>query len=100
MMVGERANTMARLFNNREGFTTADDALPDRLFEPLESGKLAGVSILDAHLRWISFLRSFQFLTITRLALFSSIMWITICLSKTGGLDNLGLRWVGVERPD
>ena len=38
-------------------------------------------------MRWISFRRSFQFLTLTRLALFSSIRWITICLSKTGGDD-------------
>ena len=28
--VGERANTLARLFNIREGFTKADDTLPQR----------------------------------------------------------------------
>lgn len=43
--VGERANTMARLFNQREGFSTADDSLPDRIFEPLQNGKLEGIAI-------------------------------------------------------
>jgi aldehyde:ferredoxin oxidoreductase len=38
MELGERATTMARMFNVREGFTRADDYLPDRLYEPLEPG--------------------------------------------------------------
>jgi aldehyde:ferredoxin oxidoreductase len=42
MKVGERHSNMARLFNNREGLTTDDDTLPDRFFEPLEDGPLAG----------------------------------------------------------
>ena len=42
MKVGERANTMARIFNLREGFTAADDTLPQRMFEPLQNGPLAG----------------------------------------------------------
>jgi aldehyde:ferredoxin oxidoreductase len=42
MMVGERTTTLARLFNTREGFDRKDDALPDRLFEPLETGSLTG----------------------------------------------------------
>jgi aldehyde:ferredoxin oxidoreductase len=42
MMVGERTTTLARLFNTREGFDRKDDALPDRLFEPLETGSLKG----------------------------------------------------------
>ena len=45
LKVGERANTMARIFNNREGFTTADDTLPPRLFEGLQNGKLEGVAV-------------------------------------------------------
>jgi len=43
--VGERAVNMARVFNVREGFTRADDRLPDRLFSPLENGALAGTAI-------------------------------------------------------
>ncbi|MBU2260824.1 MAG: aldehyde ferredoxin oxidoreductase family protein [Proteobacteria bacterium] len=42
MKVGERTVTMARVFNLREGFGRRDDTLPDRLFEPLESGALQG----------------------------------------------------------
>jgi aldehyde:ferredoxin oxidoreductase len=45
MKVGERSVTMARVFNLREGFGRKDDTLPDRLFEPLESGALKGVGI-------------------------------------------------------
>jgi aldehyde:ferredoxin oxidoreductase len=45
LKVGERANTMARIFNNREGFTTADDTLPPRLFQGLQNGKLEGVAV-------------------------------------------------------
>lgn len=45
MKVGEKSNVMSRLFNLREGFTRADDNLPQRMFEPLENGKLEGVSV-------------------------------------------------------
>jgi len=36
--VGERAWTLTRLFNLREGFGRDDDSLPERLTRPLESG--------------------------------------------------------------
>ncbi|HVN53477.1 MAG TPA: aldehyde ferredoxin oxidoreductase family protein [Anaerolineaceae bacterium] len=42
LKIGERAINLARIFNLREGLTPADDALPPRLFEPLENGPLAG----------------------------------------------------------
>jgi aldehyde:ferredoxin oxidoreductase len=42
MTAGERAVTMARVFNLREGLGRKDDTLPDRLFEPLENGPLQG----------------------------------------------------------
>ena len=45
MKVGERATTMARAFNVREGFTKDDDQLPERLFQPLESGSLKGTKL-------------------------------------------------------
>ncbi|MBA7595085.1 hypothetical protein ES703_02044 [subsurface metagenome] len=45
MKVGERATTMARAFNVREGFTKDDDQLPERLFQPLESGPLKGTKL-------------------------------------------------------
>jgi aldehyde:ferredoxin oxidoreductase len=42
LTIGERGTNLARLFNAREGFTRKDDTLPERLFEPLENGALAG----------------------------------------------------------
>jgi aldehyde:ferredoxin oxidoreductase len=42
MKAGERAITMARAFNVREGFTKDDDWVPERFFEPLEGGPLKG----------------------------------------------------------
>jgi aldehyde:ferredoxin oxidoreductase len=45
LQIGERATNMARVFNTREGFSRADDALPERLFQPLENGTLAGQSM-------------------------------------------------------
>ncbi len=42
LRVGERATNMARAFNVREGFSRKDDQLPERLFQPLESGALKG----------------------------------------------------------
>jgi aldehyde:ferredoxin oxidoreductase len=45
LLWGERGLNLARAFNVREGLTAADDTLPDRLFQPLESGAFAGVAI-------------------------------------------------------
>jgi aldehyde:ferredoxin oxidoreductase len=39
--VSERILTMFRIFNIREGFTTADDKLPARCFEPTIGGPLS-----------------------------------------------------------
>jgi aldehyde:ferredoxin oxidoreductase len=41
--IGERATNMARVFNAREGFSRKDDNLPERLFQSLENGPLAGL---------------------------------------------------------
>ncbi|MFC2018991.1 aldehyde ferredoxin oxidoreductase C-terminal domain-containing protein, partial [Chloroflexota bacterium] len=40
--VGERAETMARAFNAREGITRARDVLPERFFDPLPAGPAKG----------------------------------------------------------
>jgi aldehyde:ferredoxin oxidoreductase len=47
LKVGERACTMARMFNIREGFTKEDDVMPKRLLEPFSSGPLKGVAIKE-----------------------------------------------------
>ena len=41
---GERAMTLARFFNLREGFTDKDDVLPKRFYEPFVTGPLTGVA--------------------------------------------------------
>ena len=43
--VGERAVTMARAFNVVRGFTSQDDQLPERFFEPMRAGTLKGHAI-------------------------------------------------------
>jgi aldehyde:ferredoxin oxidoreductase len=45
--IGELSLTMARLFNNREGFGVADDVLPEQAMKPHVSGVLSRVR-LDA----------------------------------------------------
>ncbi len=45
MKVGERIMNMTRIFNLREGFTSDDDRLPDRFFQPHTSGALAETAI-------------------------------------------------------
>ena len=45
LAVGERAQTLSRLFNLREGFTAEDDRLPKRVMQAFEEGPLAGVEI-------------------------------------------------------
>jgi aldehyde:ferredoxin oxidoreductase len=45
MKVGERNNTLARVFNNREGFGPGDDVLPDRLHEGIGNGALKGSKV-------------------------------------------------------
>ena len=45
LRTAERIVTLMRLFNVREGFTAADDVLPERWFQPKKDGVLADVSI-------------------------------------------------------
>ena len=44
-MPTERSNVMARVFNNREGFTPKDDTLISRWFEEMPGGPLKGKRI-------------------------------------------------------
>ena len=45
LKVGERAVTLARAFNMREGLTHADDQLPQRFFQPTTVGALKETAI-------------------------------------------------------
>jgi aldehyde:ferredoxin oxidoreductase len=50
--VGARAQTLARLFNLREGFTAEDDWLPKRVMKAFKSGPLTDVEITPEALAW------------------------------------------------
>lgn len=45
LRIGERATNLARVFNVRCGLGPDADRLPDRLFEPLPAGPMAGIGI-------------------------------------------------------
>jgi len=45
LKIGERAYTLKRCFNVREGITRKDDTLPKRLMAPLTSGPTKGVKV-------------------------------------------------------
>jgi aldehyde:ferredoxin oxidoreductase len=50
--VGARAQTLSRLFNQREGFTAEDDWLPRRVRKAFKEGPIAGVEINDEDFAW------------------------------------------------
>ncbi len=51
LKLGERRLNMLRTFNCREGFTEADDVLPEKFFKPLEgNGTAAGTFVSKEHL--------------------------------------------------
>lgn len=52
LAVGERAQTLARLFNLREGFTAEDDVLPRRVMTAFDSGPIEGEGIADEDFAW------------------------------------------------
>ncbi len=52
LAVGERAQTLSRLFNVREGFGVADDRLPRRVMKAFERGPLADIEINDEKFSW------------------------------------------------
>jgi aldehyde:ferredoxin oxidoreductase len=52
LAVGARAQTLARLFNLREGFTADDDKLPRRVMKAFKSGPLAGIEVSDEAFHW------------------------------------------------
>ncbi len=45
LRIGERAATLSRLYNLREGWTAQGDVLPQRFHEPFASGPLAGTAV-------------------------------------------------------
>ena len=51
MKLGERRVNMFKAFNVGEGFTTDDDWLPQRMFEPIQSGPLKGNTFSEDELK-------------------------------------------------
>jgi aldehyde:ferredoxin oxidoreductase len=52
LAVGARAQTLARLFNLREGFGAADDRLPGRVMRPFSDGPLEGIEVSEEAFEW------------------------------------------------
>jgi aldehyde:ferredoxin oxidoreductase len=52
LAVGERAQTLSRLFNLREGFTAGDDVLPRRVMTAFDEGPIEGEGIDDGEFAW------------------------------------------------
>ena len=84
LKVGERANNMSRLFNVREGFSAADDTLPDRMFEPMQNGALKGTSLSRR-----TFAHALQLY-------YQMAGWNKRGVPSEGKLAELGLEWAKV----
>jgi aldehyde:ferredoxin oxidoreductase len=82
MKAGERHSAMARMFNLREGFSSKDDTLPDRLFEPLEEGTLKGRKI------------DFQEFQKALKTYYSMMGWNENGIPLQSKLEELDLEWV------
>ena len=52
LAIGERAQTLSRLFNLREGFTADDDQLPKRVMTAFEEGPIEGSGISEEDFAW------------------------------------------------
>jgi aldehyde:ferredoxin oxidoreductase len=52
LAVGARAQTLARMFNLREGLTAADDRLPRRVMQAFAAGPLEGIEITEDAFAW------------------------------------------------
>ena len=52
LAVGERAQTLSRLFNYREGFSREDDRLPRRVMKAFSEGPIAGKGISQESFEW------------------------------------------------
>jgi aldehyde:ferredoxin oxidoreductase len=78
---GERAATLARVFNLREGFTAADDYLTPRFLEPFAEGPLKGVAV-DGHQ-----------LDEARLGYYTMMGWDASGVPTGAKLHELGIAW-------
>ena len=86
MKVSERSISMARAFNTMQGFTSKDDNLPERCFEPLEGGILKGQAI------------DRQQFEATRYLIYDMLGWEhDSAAPQSWKLHELGLGWVAED---
>ena len=83
MKVVERGNTLARIFNLREGFTEKDDWLPPRFFLPKTSGALSQTSVNPKDLQK------------AKLLYYDMMGWTEQGIPKQSALDQLDIGWAG-----
>ena len=81
MNVVERGNTLARIFNLREGFTEKDDWLPPRFFKPKTSGALNKTSVNPQELQK------------AKLLYYDMMGWTEQGVPKQSKLDELDISW-------
>jgi aldehyde:ferredoxin oxidoreductase len=77
----ERGNTLARIFNLREGFTEKDDWLPPRFFKPRTSGALSEVAVNPEDLQK------------AKLLYYDMMGWTEQGVPKKSALDELDIGW-------
>jgi len=81
MKVVERGNTLARIFNIREGFTEKDDWLPPRFFKPKTSGALSKTSVNPEELQK------------AKLTYYDMMGWTEQGIPKQSALEELDIVW-------
>ncbi len=81
MKIVERGNTLARIFNLREGFTEKDDWLPPRFFQPKTSGALSKTSVDP------------QKLQKAKLKYYDMMGWTEEGVPKRSKLEELDIAW-------
>jgi aldehyde:ferredoxin oxidoreductase len=81
MKVVERGNTLARIFNLREGFTEKDDWLPPRFFKPKTSGALSKTAVNPEDLQN------------AKLLYYDMMGWTERGIPKKSALDELDISW-------
>ena len=81
MKVVERGNTLARIFNLREGFTEKDDWLPPRFFKPKTSGALSETSVNPEDLQK------------AKVLYYDMMGWTEQGVPKQSALEELDIAW-------
>ena len=87
MKVVERGNTLARIFNLREGFTEKDDWLPPRFFKPKTSGALNQTSVNPEDLQN------------AKLVYYEMMGWTKQGIPTKTKLDELNIPWAKNKLP-